>query len=233
MVSIIVFQAASAPALMCGIREDNLCIAYDSQNLPDTEEKWNRTIFVSKQYGCYKWPKTLDVVAGRLDRGPLSEAEAAIVAWFEEPRNLNRWLEFLLIEKRDEKTVNETTCTMVKYVLRNFPGHPKILENLKTELSRLLRVKEREYQRLGAEIFIGIAKGSRHLPFGQLDPLWKWLAPEVDRLFDRLTSDAKRNWITAVATVLQKEDPRRFFRLIEQLIVGLQRPSSSAFHQAM
>ncbi|VDK57953.1 unnamed protein product [Cylicostephanus goldi] len=43
-------------ALKCGLRPDNLCLAYDSMNLPNTEEKWNSTLFMSKQHGCYKWP---------------------------------------------------------------------------------------------------------------------------------------------------------------------------------
>ncbi|ETN84791.1 hypothetical protein NECAME_06675 [Necator americanus] len=42
--------------LKCGLRLDNLPLVYDSQNLPTTEEKWNKTVFFSKQFGSYQWP---------------------------------------------------------------------------------------------------------------------------------------------------------------------------------
>uniref|UniRef100_A0A0K0DRS3 Methyltranfer_dom domain-containing protein n=1 Tax=Angiostrongylus cantonensis TaxID=6313 RepID=A0A0K0DRS3_ANGCA len=49
-------------SIQCGLRMDNLPLAYDSQNLPSTEEKWNKTVFFSKPFGSYEWPPSVDYI---------------------------------------------------------------------------------------------------------------------------------------------------------------------------
>ena len=41
-----------------GDRSDNRWHQYDTQTIPDTEEKWNNCTFVEKtHWGYYNWPK--------------------------------------------------------------------------------------------------------------------------------------------------------------------------------
>ncbi|VDM69002.1 unnamed protein product [Strongylus vulgaris] len=104
--------------LKCGLRPDNVCLAYDSTNLPNTEEKWNSTVFMSKQYGCYKWPPSINVVVfakrPQINRPALNECEKAIVEAFEDPMMYRKWVMLLLIEKRDLPQVTESTVWMIK-----------------------------------------------------------------------------------------------------------------------
>ncbi|PIO55656.1 hypothetical protein TELCIR_22956, partial [Teladorsagia circumcincta] len=104
--------------LKCGIRPDNMSLAYDSENLPNSEDKWNSTVFFSKQFGCYKWPETISVVVfakrPQINRPKLNECEKAIVAAFENPEFYGLWITLLLIEKRDLPELKESTVWIVK-----------------------------------------------------------------------------------------------------------------------
>ncbi|KJH47945.1 hypothetical protein DICVIV_05965 [Dictyocaulus viviparus] len=105
--------------LQCGLRMDNLPLAYDSQNLPTTEEKWNKTVFFSKPFGSYEWPSSIDVVTyasnPQLNRKALNNCEAAIVTAFEDETFYDKWIELLLVEKNDSKDVNSNTVWMIKH----------------------------------------------------------------------------------------------------------------------
>ncbi|VDL79910.1 unnamed protein product [Nippostrongylus brasiliensis] len=154
--------------LKCGLRMDNLPLVYDSENLPRTEEKWNKTVFFSKPHGSYKWPQYVQlphisvvVYASKpqLNRTPLSDCEKAIVAAFEDEALYRKWIELLLIEKHDSKDVNDNTVWMVKlwgrngsklipdqsslqYLLRNFPDSKIIYNRITGTLKELLKSRK-------------------------------------------------------------------------------------------
>ncbi|CAJ0602003.1 unnamed protein product [Cylicocyclus nassatus] len=223
--------------LKCGLRPDNLCLAYDSMNLPNTEEKWNSTLFMSKQHGCYKWPPFVNVVIfakrPQINRPPLNECEKAIVAAFEDPVMYRKWVTLLLIEKRDLPQVTESTVWMIKYLLRNFPDSQIIYRQITRTLVELLKSKRRAEQRLAAEFFTGVAMGTKYRGFKVLNELWKWLAPAVDLMYDYMNADAHYAWHVCLNTLLERDDTRRYWWLIEELLKGMARPAPSAWHQAV
>ncbi|WKY03229.1 hypothetical protein Q1695_004740 [Nippostrongylus brasiliensis] len=223
--------------LKCGIRPDNMCLAYDSENLPNTEEKWNNMAFFSKQYGCYKWPKTINTVVlaskPQLNRTPLSESEKAIVAAFEDKQIFTKWVLSLLLEKRDLPEVKESTVWMVKYILRSFPDSKIIFNYITGTLRELLKSRQRAEQRLAAEFFVGVVSGTKYRGFKTLNEMWKWLAPAVDQLYDYMNADAYASWFTCVTLVLHRDDSRRYWWLIEQFLKGMSRRAPTAWHQAV
>ncbi|KAK6750531.1 hypothetical protein RB195_002481 [Necator americanus] len=223
--------------LKCGLRLDNLPLVYDSQNLPTTEEKWNKTVFFSKQFGSYQWPTFINVVVyaskPQLKRDPLSESEKTIVAAFEDESFYKKWISLLLIEKHDSKDVNDNTVWMVKYLLRNFPASELIYERITNTLAELLKSRKRAEQRLAAEIFTGVCKGTKYRGFQKLDKLWSWLAPAVDNLYNHMNADAYLAWQSCITDVLQRDDTRRFWWLIERFLDSMTRPAPTAWHQGI
>ncbi|KAK6060643.1 hypothetical protein COOONC_01692 [Cooperia oncophora] len=191
--------------LKCGIRPDNMCLAYDSENLPDTEEKWNSTVFFSKQFGCYKWPETISVVVfarrPQINRPKLNECEKAIVAAFEDPQVFTTWVTLLLIEKRDLAELKESTVWIVKYLLRNFPDSTIIYQNITKALMELLKSRQRAQQRLAAEFFAGVAMGTKYRGFKVLNELWSWLSRAIDFMYDYMNADAYISWSTVLLQV--------------------------------
>ncbi|VDK52701.1 unnamed protein product [Cylicostephanus goldi] len=141
----------------------------------------------------------------QLYRPPLNECEKAIVAAFEDPVMYRKWVTLLLIEKRDIPQVTESTVWMIK----------------------------RAEQRLAAEFFTGVAMGTKYRGFKTLHELWKWLAPAVDLMYDYMNADAHYAWHVCLNTLLERDDTRRFWWLIEELLKGMARPAPSAWHQAV
>ena len=141
-------------------------------------------------------------------------------------------MDMLILDKQETQNLDENIYRCVKYVLRNFPNHEKIRNNIVAVLKPALASRKHTEQRAAADIFLGLVKGTRHYPFEVLDEMWKWLAPAVDHLIDHLNSEAESAWATVMPLLFQREDPRRFWWLIEQILLGMQRPAPSAYHQA-
>ncbi|VDO45077.1 unnamed protein product [Haemonchus placei] len=195
--------------LRCGIRPDNMGLAYDSENLPNTEEKWNNTVFFSKQFGCYKWPESISVVVfakqPQIKRPELNECEKAIVATFEDSQMFCSWIKLLLIEKKDLPELKESTVWIVK----------------------------RAHQRLAAEIFGGIAMGTKYRGFKVLNDLWTKLSHAVDLMYDYMNADAYNSWSVVLTQVLHRDDTRRYWWLIEEFLKGMNRRAPTAWHRAI
>ncbi|ETN84789.1 hypothetical protein NECAME_06673, partial [Necator americanus] len=141
----------------------------------------------------------------QLNRTKLSDCEKAIVEAFENAEMYKKWISLLLIEKRDLPEVSESTVWIVK----------------------------RAEQRLAAEFFAGVAMGTKYRGFKELNELWTWLAPAVDLMYDFLNADAHFAWHACLTTVLHRNDSRRYWWLIEQLLKGMARPAPTAWHQAV
>ncbi|RCN49065.1 hypothetical protein ANCCAN_04810 [Ancylostoma caninum] len=97
----------------------------------------------------------------------------------------------------------------------------------------LLKCRQRAEQRLAAEFFAGVAMGTKYRGFKALNELWGWLAPAVDLMYDYLNADAHFSWHTCLTTILNRDDTRRYWWLIEQLLKGMARPAPTAWHQAV
>ncbi|KAK6060645.1 HEAT repeat protein [Cooperia oncophora] len=169
----------------------------------------------------------------QLNRTALSDSEKAIVAAFEDETLYKKWIELLLIEKNDSKEVNDNTVWMVKYLLRNFPASEVIYKRITTTLQELLKSRKRAEQRLAAEIFTGVAKGTKYLGFKKLDQLWQWLAPAIDNLYDHMNADAYSAWQSGITDVLNRDDTRRFWWLVERFLSSMTRPAPTAWHQGI
>uniref|UniRef100_A0A7I4YPD5 BLM10_mid domain-containing protein n=2 Tax=Haemonchus contortus TaxID=6289 RepID=A0A7I4YPD5_HAECO len=230
-------KKADSIFLKCGLRMDNLPLVYDSQNLPITEDKWNKTVFFSKPHGSYQWPPHISVVVyaskPQINRTPLSDCEKAIVTAFEDEALFEKWIALLLIEKHDSKEVNDNTVWMIKYLLRNFPASDVIYKRVTTTLQELLKSRKRAEQRLAAEIFTGVAKGTKYIGFKKLDQLWQWLAPAIDNLYDHMNADAYSAWQSCITDVLNRDDTRRFWWLVERFLNSMTRPAPTAWHQGI
>ncbi|KJH47944.1 hypothetical protein DICVIV_05964 [Dictyocaulus viviparus] len=92
---------------------------------------------------------------------------------------------------------------------------------------------QRAEQRLAAEIFTGVAKGTKYVGFKKLEELWHWLAPAVDELYNHMNADAYTAWRSCITDVLNRDDTRRFWWLVEQFLTSMTRSAPTAWHQGM
>ncbi|CAB3408945.1 unnamed protein product [Caenorhabditis bovis] len=223
--------------LASGLRPDNLFLAYDSHNLPDTAEKWNKTFFIDKQKGCCRFAKTISVARRWADGPPLpsrelNEAEKVIMEWFEVEENVQKFVELRRHDKEAEDAgVSAGFSGVIKLVIRNFPQSTKIIDNFAMNLDENLKSKKRENQIVAAEIYVGIAAGIKHREFAIQERFWSWIAIRLDAFFDVMSSEAKADWDTAM-TLTMYGDLRRRWWLVEKLFEGMRRSNVEEWKQA-
>uniref|UniRef100_A0A9J2Q2S2 Proteasome activator complex subunit 4-like HEAT repeat-like domain-containing protein n=1 Tax=Ascaris lumbricoides TaxID=6252 RepID=A0A9J2Q2S2_ASCLU len=156
----------------CGMRPDNVCLAYDLNTLPTTKQLWDQAIFITKpHWGTYQWPKTLEMFAPYEQQvhllrpfDKLTPIEKTIVKVLSEIGFLQRWHLKLLRGKDDSEVFSIYTYNVVK----------------------------RGQQRLGAEYVCGLIRGSKNWPFEKLKRMWKWLRPLVSTAIEGWTFDFTR-----------------------------------------
>lgn len=210
--------------LESGIREDNLWLVYDSENLPNTEEKWNELIFVERGKGSCRWEKKISVVRKRKDgpplkTKPLTSSDRLIITSFSKPEFVSSLITSRLIEKEEHTLPNKPFFRLFKYVLRNYPDEKKPLELLVEKLKELLKSKKRSEQLLAAELFIGVVYGLKHRPFSELETFWREMTVCLDKFFNIMILDAEPSWSSALSMVLNG-DVRRHWWFMESLISG-------------
>eukprot|EP00081_Caenorhabditis_elegans_P003057 NP_001040692.2 Uncharacterized protein CELE_T28B8.3 [Caenorhabditis elegans] len=209
-----------------GIREDNLWLVYDSENLPNTEQKWNEIVFVEKEKGACRWPESISVVRKRSHGQPLepknpSESDKMIIGRFSQSKFISKLFNFRLIEKEDYENPNDKFYRILKYVIRNYPDTKIPLKLMSEHLKLLMKSKKKNEQLLAAEIFIGIVLGIKHRSFFELDEFWNDINTCLNQFLDILTIEAEEAWSIAMETILDPtSDLRRVWWLIEGMIDG-------------
>nr|pir hypothetical protein T28B8.4 - Caenorhabditis elegans [Caenorhabditis elegans] len=219
--------------LESGIREDNLWLVYDSENLPNTEQKWNEMVFVEKEKGACRWPESISVVRKRshgepLESKNLSESDKMIIEFFSQSKFLSKLFNCRLIEKEDHETPNDQFCRILKYVIRNYPDTKIPLKLMTEHLKLLMKSKKKNEQLLAAEMFIGIVLGIKHRPFFELNEFWNDLNPRLDQFFNNLTAESGDAWGSAMFSVLKPTyDLRKVWWLIEAMINGARKATTA------
>ncbi|GMR34070.1 hypothetical protein PMAYCL1PPCAC_04265 [Pristionchus mayeri] len=167
----------------------------------------------------------------------MNGVDRVIIEWFSNRNNVHQLFEMTLVHLGETGDEFDTDLlNIVYYLLRNYPdaAASQLLPPLREALEKLLAGKhvhegpktkavvnlELATQRLAAELFLGIAKGTKYLSFNVLDDLWKWMAPAVIAQFDHQNFQATHFWSSAFERLLTKEDMRRCWWLVEALIAS-------------
>lgn len=239
-----------AVTMESGIREDNFWIVYDSENLPDTEQKWNETTFLEKEKGACQWPRLvsqkasclltiscsskISVVRKRkdgppLETKPLTPADKAVLEFFSSESCVESFMKYRVLDKDTIPYWETSTSNIFKYVIRNYPDATKPLELLTGYLKKFLNSKDRHEQNTAVELFVGVANGLKHHPFHVLDAFWKDITVRLDKFFNIMVDEAEFEWTTGLNSVLgSNTDYRRCWWLVESLMDGARRSSASS-----
>ncbi|KAK3731823.1 hypothetical protein QZH41_020179, partial [Actinostola sp. cb2023] len=182
-----------------GDRPDNLWLHFVSDNLPETQECWDRCTFIDKtHWGYYTWPKKMLTYApsdqqpalGR-KREALSESEREIFDRFSQEEFVEKFIEFLSLEDRKGKD--------------------------KFSVNRFLLFKESS-QRCAVEIIAALIRGSKHWTFAKTEAMWNFLIPLLRKAIPSITVESLEDWGTCMATAVESRDPRRIHWLLNALL---------------
>uniref|UniRef100_A0A915A2Z6 Proteasome activator Blm10 mid region domain-containing protein n=1 Tax=Parascaris univalens TaxID=6257 RepID=A0A915A2Z6_PARUN len=223
----------------CGMRPDNMCLAYDLNTLPTTKQLWDQAIFITKpHWGTYQWPKRLEMFAPYEQQVHLSRSfdrltpiEKTIVKVLSEIGFLQRWHLKLLREKDDSEVFSIYTFNVVKYVFRNFCDRFLII--FKRFLVSTMRSDQRGQQRLGAEYVCGLIRGSKNWPFEKLKRMWKWLRPLVSTAIEGMLTDASASWLRGISLATRDIDMRQVHWLVELIMELAAKPAPTSWHSCL
>ncbi|CAJ0955709.1 unnamed protein product, partial [Mesorhabditis belari] len=225
---------SSISPFACGIRSDNQFAAYAVERLPKDEETWNKTIFIKKRHGGYKWPSSpIKVEQGGcgLAESKVPEFDSVIIEFFTNSENIKKLMKIWTVNTNGKvnnylwRSEHNHVATTIKYLIRNYEPVDGIQEIFTDNLKKLRTKKKKEEQRVAFDLFYGIVKGSRHHSFSRLEKLWSWLAPSFITLLDNIHSDESKETENygnnTIKLLFKNEDLRRFWWLIEALVESI------------
>ncbi|EYB92924.1 hypothetical protein Y032_0188g1139 [Ancylostoma ceylanicum] len=218
-----------------GIRDDNRCMMYEEELLPQTEEEWNKFQFCGKQHwGFYTWPEKLITYAplgeqNAIDRTDkdLSETERFIVETFRDPEFSAKMRTLFAVEESKDDAFNAVNFSLFQGLFRCF--NDMLCGVFKEHLEVLILSPKGADQKLASEIVAGLINGSKLWKWGRQKRMWTWLSPLLTRAFENMKEEAMRNWGVCVATVCGCSESRMLKPLLDILFALISRPTESAF----
>ncbi|ETN73553.1 hypothetical protein NECAME_13492 [Necator americanus] len=218
-----------------GIRNDNRCMMYEEELLPQTEEEWNKFQFCGKQHwGFYTWPEKLITYAplgeqNAIDRTDkdLSETESFIVETFRDPEFSAKMRTLFAVEESKDEAFNAVNFSLFQGLFRCF--NDILCSVFKEHLEVLILSPKGADQKLASEIVAGLINGSKLWKWGRQKRMWTWLSPLLTRAFENMKEEAMRNWGVCVATICGCSESRMLKPLLDILFSLISRPTESAF----
>lgn len=226
-----------------GSRPDNEWIMYHSDQVPDSQEKWEAMEFVDKtHWGYYCWPKEMKIYAKqseqpKLDRteSEMLETEKPIFVKMNDSSFVKKFLDVLSLEEhKGRDKFRNKHLTIFKGLFRNYGS--TFLPIFKAHIVELLADRSHEHhdskQRCGMEILAGVIRGSKHWPYQEVNALWDWVIPILRTSLENITSETMKDWGTFFTVVSESRDPRRLYRFFELLMEKPIREGSSSFEDS-
>ncbi|KAL5255340.1 hypothetical protein ACHWQZ_G014676 [Mnemiopsis leidyi] len=211
------FPADGAGSLV-GERPSNMWLQYREKDLPDTEEKYNKCIFVDKPHTGYnKWAEQVRVCI-EIDRDldnedRFSPIDKIIVSRFKDESFVSRFVELYSLE--DNKGAEK-----VDIIRRHF--YRDLFRNYGWSLFKLFLPKVEEFvegkvesqHRFAAELLSSVTRGSKHWPFKDIELMWETILPLIMKAMIHVSAETINLWAVCISSIVEDRDPRRFSRLV-------------------
>nr|UCK81620.1 proteasome activator complex subunit 4 [Arenicola marina] len=232
---------AEAGLFRPGDRPDTTWHHYDTQTPLDSQEVWDKCVFVEKtHWGYYTWPRSMKVYSKRqppVDRAldDLPDEEKPIHQFFSDADHVEKLLRYMSLEgHKGRDKFHSKHFTLFKGLFRNFGD--SFLAILKPHVERMVadtKPETHEYQhRLAAEIASGLIRGSKHWDYPRIRSAWDWLIPVLKKALSNISVESVADWGTCFATSSESRDPRRLAPMLELLMDDPMRGEGGSFGDA-
>ncbi|XP_005100512.1 proteasome activator complex subunit 4B [Aplysia californica] len=216
-------------SLVPGDRPDNRWLQYNPANFITTEEQWNKMVFIEKtHWGYYCWPKELKAPAPlneqpkvNRSRSELGEAELPFYDSFLQEEYVAKLFEFSALE--EEKSTDKFRQFMLKFYKSLFRNYGvTFLPIFKPHIERLVsdtsHDKHASSQRCAMEALGGIITGSKYWTFPQLESLWAWITPLLEKALNNLTVETLSDWGNFFLHICENRTPHKLQWLYKLLL---------------
>lgn len=218
-----------ASVMRPGARPDNIWYKYNTERIPDTQEKWELLVVVEKtHWGYYCWPKFIESYAPHAeqpklnrDSSELSEGELVVHSCYSNPEYVEKLVGFLSMEENKGKDkYSSKRMTLFKGLFRNYGS--TFLPYFKPHIERLMadtsHDKHDSSQRCAMEILAGVLRGSKHWSYTETKELWDWAVPILGTSLNNLTVSTVEDWASFYTNVSESRDPMKMFWFFELLM---------------
>uniref|UniRef100_F1KQ76 Proteasome activator complex subunit 4 n=3 Tax=Ascaris TaxID=6251 RepID=F1KQ76_ASCSU len=216
-----------------GLLKDNQRLAYNGMSMPGNANAWDEELFIHKQYvGFYQWgtksmrcaPASQQKKCNR-DRSDLSVCERVIVDTFLDPSYFQKFIRFVVKEKRNANQFDVNNVQFIYMLFRNY--NDILLPIFKPIFQTMIASEKVKDRRFAAELFAGLIRGSRYWTFEKLNAMWQWIGPIISSAFEELAPDSYQNWVEALQIIFSGTHLNRYPWLIETIFSVCLRPITS------
>ncbi|OQR68927.1 proteasome activator complex subunit 4-like [Tropilaelaps mercedesae] len=218
-------------------RPFNLFLQLNSANRPDTQERWDKAIFIHKPYIGYSGLKQeVEVYAPDKDQpqipsaDQMSSVERIIHDSFTNPEFVKQFIFYLAIEENKGKDKFEAERVIFfKSLFRNYGD--AFIVNFDEYLNRFLKESKQESeQRCALEILAGMVRGAKHWNFPMNKRLAEFVVPLFAEGMNNILPETMSDWGACVATMFEGRDCNKFHWFFDIITKNLY--DGSSFLQA-
>eukprot|EP00042_Codosiga_hollandica_P058619 m.886679 g.886679 ORF g.886679 m.886679 type:complete len:1821 (+) comp59911_c0_seq1:527-5989(+) len=189
------------------------------------KDAYEATVFVDKNYiGFNSWPAALQLPASLVEQQcqpfELSEHSRIILGHFQNAQFLEAFVGYFSQDTQEENkpaVFSRENAQFYKSIFSNL--RTALLTAMKPQIERLAAEQSKpSFQRCAAEILAGLIRGSKHWPYDELQEMWAWTIPVLEKMLPTasvLTVDAFRK---CIEFAVFDRDPRRLYPLSDFLL---------------
>ncbi|CAH0756348.1 unnamed protein product [Diatraea saccharalis] len=207
-----------------GYRQDLLWAMYSNQ-VPATDEEWDRPWLRNSTYGFYAWPEKLVVAApikeqlqsSDLRPEEMEEGERYLYEFFNDQANVDKLVAFLTVEeKKGKDKFSGIRFSVFRMLFAQFGEN--IASKYIEHALRCAADTQEAPQRFAAEVAAAAIRAPRYWPRRSALNMYELAMKIVTTGLTTVTPETMEDWGTCLATGVEKLEPNRAATLLNSLL---------------
>ncbi|XP_075982496.1 proteasome activator complex subunit 4-like isoform X2 [Anticarsia gemmatalis] len=210
-----------------GYRKDLEWAIWSEDNIPKTDEEWEKPWVRNSKYGFYAWPEKLEVAApssqqtfsSDLRPEEMEEGERFIYEFFTDDANVDKLVTFLTVEeKKGKDKFNGIRFSLFKILFSQFGEQvsDKFIEHA-IRCAKATDAQESQ-QRFAAEIAASALRAPRYWPRERALNMYQKATDIIEAGLSSVTAETLEDWGTCMATGAEKLEPARGGNVLKALL---------------
>ena len=191
-----------------GSREANEWLQYKKMSDSELAEYWAKPFSNKGHLGYHRYPKPLLLKVADTKPMPEHRYRRIFAQFLHDPVLLKKIMELNTVEqKKDEDKFMMDRAIFFKAVTAAF-GYDFIKVFI-PYMERYVESTQESQQRVAAELFLGLIRGSKYWEYSKANTLRNQLEPLLRKALGHITTESLKDWEICIASVTNKIDSNR------------------------
>ncbi|CAB3245980.1 unnamed protein product [Arctia plantaginis] len=210
-----------------GYRKDLEWAIWSEDNVPTTDEEYEKPWLRNPMLGFYAWPEKLEVAApssqqtfsSDLRPEDMEEGERFLYEFFSNDENVDKLVGFLTVEeKKGRDKFNGIRFSLFKILFSQFGE--EIANKFIEHALRCVKATDSQeaQQRFAAEVAAAALRAPRYWPRHRALPMYRRAIDVIEAGLTTVTAETLEDWGTSLATGVEKLDPLRGAPVVHALM---------------